>query len=133
MIIKMFFFEDYDSLTCELHKLGSISSDHQDIELARYHISIICSYIVLAYRPALRDYRLALRGYLVASLTQASRFALVRFARTRFALCTRISLTRCLLRSRVFCEQKNFRKKSVSQSTRNALKRIEMQKIFLPL
>ena len=40
-------------------------------------------------------------------------------------------LTSCLLRSRAFCasrSRKFTKKKSVSQSTRNALKRIEMQK-----
>ena len=41
---------------------------------------------------------------------------LARFARARFAPA-----------------HENFRKKSVSQSTRNALKRIEMQKKMLPL
>ena len=45
-----------------------------------------------------------------------TRSHLARFARARFALRA----------------NENFRKKSVSQSTQNALKRIEMQKIFYP-
>ena len=46
-----------------------------------------------------------------------TRSHLARFARARFALRA----------------HENFQKKSVSQSTRNALKRIEMQKKFTPL
>ena len=50
-----------------------------------------------------------------------------RFAPSGFALRARISLT-LLARVSRFALTKIFEKKSVSQSTRNALKRIEMQK-----
>ena len=69
-------------------------------------------YRLLAYRPAPRIFQLALRGYLVASLPRASRFALASRSH----------------RSRAFRAHENFRKKSVSQLTQNALKRIKMQK-----
>ena len=49
-------------------------------------------------------------------LIRPTRSHIARFARARFALPT----------------HENFQKKSVSQSTRNALKRIEMQKNFYP-
>ena len=76
---------------------------------------------VQAYRPAPRTFQLDLRGYSVASLPRASRFALASRS----------------LRSRAFCasrSQKIFEKKSVSQSTQNALKRVKMQKkkLFTP-
>ena len=71
-------------------------------------LDLQCSVIIiiglLAYRPASRAFRLALRGYSVALLPRTSHFALA----SRFA--------------RKFSEKNN-----VSQSTRNALKRIEMQ------
>ena len=46
-----------------------------------------------------------------------TRSHIAHFARARFALCA----------------HENFQKKGVSQSTQNALKRIEMQKKILPL
>ena len=58
----------------------------------------VLHYFILAYRPAMRTFQLALRGYSVASLPR-------RFALTKI-----------------------FNKKRVSQSTQNSLKRIEMQK-----
>ena len=60
------------------------------------------------YKPAPRTFQLALRGYSVASLPWASRFALAR--NSRFTL------------------TKIFEKKTVSQSTQDALKRVKMQK-----
>ena len=64
-------------------------------------------YITLAYRPAMRTFQLALRGYWVTSLPRASR--------SHLAL--------------PFEVHENFREeKSVTQLTRNALIRIEMQK-----
>ena len=117
---------------------------------------------LLAYRPAPRTFQLALRGYSVASLPRASRSHLARFARARFALrahkifqkkkCVSIDskfsesrknakkfflplLTHYALRAtREVHENFRKKKKSVSQSSRNALKRIEMKKkIFTPL
>ena len=68
----------------------------------------------LAYRPAPRTFQLALRGYSVASLPRASR--------------SLRSCAFCTSRSRIFSK-----KKSVSQSTQNALKRLKLQKkIFYP-
>ena len=63
--------------------------------------------LLLAYRLAPRTFQLALRGYSVASLPRASRFARARFA----------------LRA-----HENFQKKSMSQSTQNSLKYVKMQK-----
>ena len=54
-------------------------------------------YIILAYRPALWAFRLALQGYSVASLLRASRSHLARFAPSGFALASRS------LRLRMFC------------------------------
>ena len=93
----------------------------------------ICASNLLAYRLALRAFWLALRGYLVASLPRALclrshafhnlRSHLARFAREMLAHVS------CFApRSLTFRAHENLRKKSVFQSTRSALKRIEMQK-----
>ena len=63
-------------------------------------------FLYLAYKPATRTFQLALWGYSVASLPRAS----------------------------WLCAHKNYpKKKSVSQSTQNALKRVKMLKNLLPL
>ena len=83
----------------------------------------------LAYRLAPRTFQLALRGYSVASLPRASRFALASCLLCLRAFRALPLHLACFARARfTLCANENFRKKSVSQSTRNALKRIEMQK-----
>ena len=79
-----------------------------------YHLKIsFLLNMILAYRPATRTFLLALRGYSS------------RFAPSGFTLRTRISLA--------WRSQKFSKKKSVSLSTQNALKRVKMQKKFCPL
>ena len=56
-----------------------------------------------------------------------------RFAPSGFALASRSHLARFALARFALRAHENFRKKSVSQSTQNALKLVKMQKKFLPL
>ena len=101
-------------------------------------------HIILAYRPALRTFQLALRGYsgfaLRARISLASLVRVLRLALTKIFEKKSVSQPTQNVLKRVKMQKKklplltqrevheNFRKKSVSQSTRNALKRIEMQK-----
>ena len=101
---------------CLLQEDNKNSSDLKTIYFAINRINFFLS--ILAYRPAPRTFQLALRGYSVASLPHALRSHLARFAHAHFALRT----------------HENFRKKSVSQSTQNALKRKKgKKKKFTPL
>ena len=111
--------------------------------------------LVLAYRPAPRTFQLALRGYSVASLPRALRFALesrllcsraFRASRSRkFSKKKYVSIDSKCSETRKNAKKfypfdplcakftKIFEQKSVSQLTRNALKRTEMQKKITPL
>ena len=90
-------------------------------------------YQLLALRITSCLLRLVLRGYSVASLPRSWRLhsrLLSRFAPSIPGLRASHSHSQSL-RSLGLCARKNLKKKSVSQSTWNALKRIEMQKNLL--
>ena len=86
------------TLICDLDLMYSL--------LLTSSLTVLYIYSKLAFETLFAFFRLALQGYSVASLPRALRLHLPRFAH----------------------ETRKILKKSVSQSTRNTLKLIEMQK-----